>query len=330
MLRNRLTAMLSRLAETTFRSRSDMSTWRLGVLHSSFFQHHKPARMARSLGIDKATIAGQWAYLYAYAAEYAPDGNLAALTDSEIESRCLWSGEAGKWIESAVSESMLDRNDDGTLSIHDYIDWRPDYVRKKAERRRARRTHVQTSDRKSPVKCPDICPTIAGQMSGQVTSKSRSDVRTSDRDLRPNVRTSDHESLVKCLPEQSRAEQSKSERSKTPANRGLKGTESTKLWDELYEAAHGAPYTWSKKDAIMAAGLLNTHGAEKFRELASRYFEDGREFVVGHPIGKLVNDINRYKVPQDRRNGTGSGRVSGNGTTPLLSDVEASDDLYAE
>lgn len=97
------------------------------------------------------------------------------------------------------------------------------------------------------------------------------------------------------------------------------GTDATRIWDELYEPAHGVAYVWQKKDAVLAAGLFNKLGESEYRRVVANYFANSEPFVAGHPVGKLQADVNRYRIASVQRNGSGPTRPTAGATSSLLS-----------
>lgn len=111
--------------------------------HQALGRHPKLLRLAGKLRVHKATAIGHLQYLWWWALDYAPTGNLSAFTPAEISAGAEWPGEPGPFHEALCECGWIDH--DG--QIHDWDDYGGKYFlirekdrdRKRAERASERR-----------------------------------------------------------------------------------------------------------------------------------------------------------------------------------------------
>lgn len=108
-------------------------------LKADFFAHPKTKKLRRQLG-DGAVLSLQGVWLYA--AANRPDGDLAGLSDEDIELAGDWSGEPGALVRVLREIGFVDGEEDGR-QIHDWIEHQPFVAgsRERAERARAAAQH---------------------------------------------------------------------------------------------------------------------------------------------------------------------------------------------
>ncbi len=106
--------------------------------HQSLGRHPKLFRLASKLRINKAQAIGHLQYLWWWALDFAPTGNLSAFTSAEISAGAEWPGEPGPFHEALCDCVWIDP--DGM--IHDWLRISRRYKRLKWQRathlRRAR------------------------------------------------------------------------------------------------------------------------------------------------------------------------------------------------
>ena len=120
--------------------------------------HPKTAYAARLAGICVPQLIGHLTCLWAWAIDYAPDGDLSIYPPEVVESALQWAGEPGKLIAALVGcrfgpkFGFLEDNG-GALSIHDW--W--EHAGKLIEKRRidAERKRELRGDKSEPDAAPD-------------------------------------------------------------------------------------------------------------------------------------------------------------------------------
>ena len=94
--------------------------------HKALREHPKTKRAARSLGIPTVHLVGHLHYLWYWAMDYAPDGDLSAFDPEDIADAADWTGDPDAFIKALVSAGggrrpgFLEERDG--LHIHDWID----------------------------------------------------------------------------------------------------------------------------------------------------------------------------------------------------------------
>lgn len=86
--------------------------------HQTLGRHPKLLRLASKLNIHKAQAVGHLQYLWWWALDYAPSGDLSALSQSEISIASEWPGETSLFRDSLIECGFLDSNG----MIHDWKD----------------------------------------------------------------------------------------------------------------------------------------------------------------------------------------------------------------
>ena len=108
------------------------------MAHSALFEHVKLRKLCRLLSIPRPHAIGYLECLTHYVGDHHYDGDLSSLSDDDIEEAAEWQGEPGKFLAACIEVRLIDRDAAGTR-LHDWLDWRPDYVRKRAWRAEQRK-----------------------------------------------------------------------------------------------------------------------------------------------------------------------------------------------
>lgn len=100
-------------------------------------QHPKFKRLKRRLGRPAYQVAGVLEGLWSFTAEFAEDGDLSRFDAHDIADHMEWDGDARELVEALVAERWLDRQG-RRLTVHDWHDHLPEYLRERARKRRQR------------------------------------------------------------------------------------------------------------------------------------------------------------------------------------------------
>lgn len=85
--------------------------------HQQLGRHPKLLRLAGELRIHRAQALGHLQYLWWWALDYAPTGDLSALASTDISTASEWPGDADKFLAALRACGWIDQ--DGT--IHDWM-----------------------------------------------------------------------------------------------------------------------------------------------------------------------------------------------------------------
>lgn len=123
--------------------------------HQSLGDHPKTIRAAGLLKIDPAQMVGHLHYLWWWALDYAPDGDLSGFTAAEIAHACRWRKNADAFLEALLTcgRSGFIERVEGSLQIHDwemYAGKLLDKRRKDAARKRGQRADIQRTSSGHP------------------------------------------------------------------------------------------------------------------------------------------------------------------------------------
>src|SRR5258708_27951970 len=90
--------------------------------HQSLRDHRKILALAAELDMPEPHVAGHCVYLWLWSLDNAQEGVLPASTRI-IEKAAGWAGAPGAFVAAMVSVGMLDEDENGALSIHDWWDY---------------------------------------------------------------------------------------------------------------------------------------------------------------------------------------------------------------
>lgn len=155
-------------------------------VEQSLRNHPKLRKAAKLLGLSEAEIVGRLMYLWWWAVDYAPDGDLSRYTVEDVELAADWGGEPGAFVEAFCNcgygkgAGFLERDAEGRLKIHDWQDYAGKLIERRARNaermRQVRATPVQRTDDAHPEHVQAVC--------------KATDVRTYERNNeRTNART---------------------------------------------------------------------------------------------------------------------------------------------
>jgi hypothetical protein len=113
--------------------------------HQSLGRHPKLFRLAGKLRVHKAQAIGHLQYLWWWALDFAPNGNLSAFTPAEISAGAEWPGEPGLFHVAMCESGWID----GDGMIHDWWEYAGRLIAAK-EKDRLRKQFHRTSDGHPP------------------------------------------------------------------------------------------------------------------------------------------------------------------------------------
>ena len=105
-------------------------------LKTDFLDHPKFARAQRELGAAGVVAVLR---LYGFAAANRPAGALTELSDDDVELIARWPDERrGELLRALLALRLLDRDESGTLVVHDWAEHQPFLIDAEARREQAR------------------------------------------------------------------------------------------------------------------------------------------------------------------------------------------------
>jgi hypothetical protein len=105
--------------------------------HQALGRHPKLLRLAGQLRIHRAQALGHLHFLWWWALDYAPYGDVSALTSAEIAAAAEWPGDVTQFDKSLRESGWIDDNG----HLHDWME----YAGKLVERRQADRDRKRVS-----------------------------------------------------------------------------------------------------------------------------------------------------------------------------------------
>lgn len=100
-------------------------------LDTTLLRHPKTHRLRRGLAGSPVDPVVCVIALWCFARESRSDGRLTGLSDDDVEYAAGWTGEPGRWLAAMLEGSreggsgFLERQDDGTVVIHDWAEHQP-------------------------------------------------------------------------------------------------------------------------------------------------------------------------------------------------------------
>jgi len=149
--------------------------------HDNLKDHPKTRRAARLLGVSVPTIIGHLHLLWHWCLSYAEDGDLSAYDAADIAEAAMWSGDPDQFVEALLNcgpagkKGFLERDDQGRLLVHDWMDYAGELIMKREELREAgaRGNHERWHVRRGVVdpSCP-YCQAESAENGGAIASPS--------------------------------------------------------------------------------------------------------------------------------------------------------------
>lgn len=217
-----------------------------------FFDHPKAIRLEARLGA--AGVVALWR-LWGWCAKRRTDGDLAGLSDADVELAARWSGDPGAFIEVLLSIRFLDRNNDG-LSIHGWSESQPWVVGAARRSKKAKK---------------------AGKRSGEIRQYELELTSTRSTTGSPSRSTPSPSPSPVPTPTPSPVPTPVS----TPVGVNHGFNSFVAAFDALFrEANAGAKPTWGPTQGAMVKGILVKHGLEECVRRARRMFESPPAWIA--------------------------------------------------
>ena len=161
-------------------------------VHQSLRNHRKTLSAARRLEISSVQLAGHLVFLWLWAIDNSPSGDLAGIEAEVLAEAAGWAGEAAAFLEALVAVDFLE-GEPGAWAIHHWHD----YTGRLLERREARAA-AQWQRRYRPAEVP----TATTALPGESEAKMKPPRGASEAALKPPrvEKTREDESTVPSLP----------------------------------------------------------------------------------------------------------------------------------
>ena len=116
----------------------------------------KLMRLKRALGLTQYQAVGLLECLWHFTAHNTPDGGIGRYTDDDIAAVLEWENAAAELIGALIESGWIDRHQDGSLWVHDWLEHCPTWVKGVAANKIAREKNVSGTKcgTKSPTKSP--------------------------------------------------------------------------------------------------------------------------------------------------------------------------------
>lgn len=93
--------------------------------------HPKTHALTAALNISRPTAIGHLELLWAFTGKNAPQGNIGKWPNGSIARACDWAGDPDQFVSALVASRLLDLDDEHRVSVHDWHEHAPGWVRAK-------------------------------------------------------------------------------------------------------------------------------------------------------------------------------------------------------
>ena len=146
--------------------------------HQELRNHPKTKRLARELRISPAAATGHLHFLWWWAIDYAPDGDLTEFDDWEIADAAGYEcDEPAQFKDALIFSGFLDNTEQGTLIIHDWNDYAGKSLkqREQARKRTQRYREKQAANITERTRNAEETPTEPTQNGSKTDTQRNSD-----------------------------------------------------------------------------------------------------------------------------------------------------------
>lgn len=121
--------------------------------HQALGQHPKTRKLARKLGCSVPAAVGHLQFLWWWALDYAPDGNVTRFEEDDIADAVLWEGAGSQLVAALIDSGFIDLEGD-EKTIHDWDEYAGRLLDKRAantRRKQESRARHASVTRDTPV-----------------------------------------------------------------------------------------------------------------------------------------------------------------------------------
>jgi hypothetical protein len=111
--------------------------------HQTLREHPKTKRLCRLLSINRREAVGLLQFLWWWALDFAPEGDLVGVADEDIADAVDWGGDAGRFVDALTQAGFVDEG----RQIHDWDEYAEKWIARR--RANAERMRVARATRKS-------------------------------------------------------------------------------------------------------------------------------------------------------------------------------------
>lgn len=130
--------------------------------------HPKTQKLTLALGIGRAEAVGLLHLLWAYAMDYAKDGDLSEYTPAEIAAAAEWGGDPEAFVNALVTARFVDNTDSG-LRLHNWEMYGGKFLQ--SRRKNADRMRETRLDTHEPAPVRKACATPAPHVSNTCAAR---------------------------------------------------------------------------------------------------------------------------------------------------------------
>lgn len=118
--------------------------------HQELGRHRKTKALARALGISRAEAVGHLMFMWWWALDHAPNGDLRKFSTEEIAEEALWDGDAAAFVGALRDAGWLDKS-----RIHHWDEYAGRLIQQRERaKERARTARATSAQRTRTVRAP--------------------------------------------------------------------------------------------------------------------------------------------------------------------------------
>lgn len=106
--------------------------------HQTLRNHPKLFEFSKLIGQDRVVLTGHLLWLWWWCMDYAPDGDLTKFNHHQIALAAGWEGDPSKFVDALINSGFVDENGEKRF-IHDWLDFCGEIIKKRIDRKQARR-----------------------------------------------------------------------------------------------------------------------------------------------------------------------------------------------
>lgn len=108
--------------------------------HQSLGTHRKLLALCEALHIDRARAVGMLHFLWWWALDNAPDGDITCISDKVLATASLWKGSPTLWVQTLREVGLVDE-DTTSRRLHNWDDYAGKLIAKRLSNQRYQREH---------------------------------------------------------------------------------------------------------------------------------------------------------------------------------------------
>lgn len=146
--------------------------------HQELRNHPKLSAVCRTLSAKRVEVIGALHCLWWWCMDYAMEGDISRFNAQQIADASDWKGDAKVFCQALIDANFIDRGDDGSTKIHDWMDFCGELIIKRLRRKDEKRRKTADIVRRNPPKSAEMSPTRPYRTLPNHTTTTQAKTRT--------------------------------------------------------------------------------------------------------------------------------------------------------